>query len=313
MLADSTWSRYGRKVYLLKRIRAIVIVIAVISVVIVGVLAASRFQNDVVSEKRELLRVWNEGGYEQAREISKNALLNDPVDYFMLTINGFSAYQLGISQINNQNTIHFIDECIFSLRKALIQNNSASVDGRVCYVLGKAYGYKGVEYSDLAVKYLEMADNVSYDASDIPEYLGLAYAAYGDYRSSVEAFSRAFVPGSHPSDNLLLSIARSYMAMEDYDMAISYLRRCIDVSFDSRTVVLSRLMLAEIYVAVNDYDNAEAQYLSIISDTGDSANVNFLLGELYSLRGDATRARSQWRLAYRQDPAHAGARARLNI
>jgi tetratricopeptide (TPR) repeat protein len=204
----------------------------------------------------------------------------------------------------------FIDECIFSLRKALIQNNSSS-DGRVYYVLGKAYGYKGAEYADLAVRYLEMADSLSYDASDIPEHLGLAYAAYGDFRSSVEAFSRAFVPGRPPSDNLLLSIARSYMAMEEYDMAISYLRRCIDISPDSRAVVLSRFMLAEIYKTLNDFSAAENQYLSILNDTGENAEVHFQLGELYSLQGDTARARSQWRIAYRL--AHAGARARLNI
>ena len=185
--------------------------------------------------------------------------------------------------------------------------------GQVYYVLGKAYWYKGAEYSDLAVKYMEMANNVSYEATDIPEYLGLAYAAYGDYRNSVEAFSRAFIPGQLPTDNLLLSIARSYMAMEEYNMAISYLQRCVSASPDSNSVVLSRLMLAEIYRELKDFSNAEKQYMSILNETGETAEVHFQLGELYNLQGDATRARSEWRIAYRQDPLHARARARLNI
>ena len=160
---------------------------------------------------------------------------------------------------------------------------------------------------------MEMANNVSYGASDIPEYLGLAYAAYGDYRNSVEAFSRAFIPGELPTDNLLLSIARSYMAMEEYNMAISYLQRCVLISPDSNSVVISRLMLAEIYRALKDFENAEKQYISILNDTGETAEVHFQLGELYNLQGDTTRARSEWRIAYRQDPLHARARARLNI
>jgi tetratricopeptide (TPR) repeat protein len=186
-------------------------------------------------------------------------------------------------------------------------------DGRVFYVLGKAYRYKGPEYADLAVKYLEMAKNLSYDAIDIPEHLGLAYAAFGDYRSSVAAFSGSFVPGREPSDNLLLSIARSYMAMEEYNMAISYLQRCVDISPDSQSVVIARFMLAEIYRTLNDFDNAEIQLLSIIDETGETAEVHFQLGELYNLQGDTTRARAQWRIALRQDPTHARARVRLNI
>jgi len=271
-----------------------------------------RLRNNTTNERRDLLRVWNSGDYEQAYEISKNALIQKPVDYFFLSINGFSAYQLGISQINRQNTITYIDESIFSLRKALLHKESEN-DGRIYYVLGKAYGYKGAEYSDLAVKYLEIANNKGFEAQDIPEYLGLAYAAYGDYRSSVEAFSLAFIPGKPPSDNLLLSIARSYIAMNDYNLASGYLQRCIDYSPDSKTVVIARFLMAEINIASNDYYDAEIQFLSILNDTGENAEAHFQLGELYNLLGDTTRARSEWRTAFRQDPAHARARARLSI
>jgi len=103
------------------------------------------------------------------------------------------------------------------------------------------------------------------------------------------------------------------MAMEEYDMAAVYLKHCIDTSQDSKSIVVSRFLLAEIFGKSGDYDNAEKQYLSILSETGDDAEVHYQLGELYSLKGDATRARSEWRIAYRQDPAHQRARARLNI
>jgi len=312
MLAEKNRSRYGRHVYLLERIRNITVVFLVIFAIAASIFVVTRLKNGGNNERRELLRVWSEGDFEQAYKISKNALLEKPVDYFLLTINGFSAYQLGISQVNSYDKLAFIDESIFSLRKAMLQKE-ASGDGRVFYVLGKAYGYKGNEYADLAVKYLEMANNLSYEARDIPEYLGLAYAAYGDYRNSVAAFSLAFSPEKEPSDNLLLSIARSYIAMEEYSMAAVYLKRCIDTSPDSKSIVVSRFLLAEIYKTSGDLDNAEKQYLSVLSDSGENAEVHYQLGELYSLKGDTTRARSEWRIAYRQDPAHQKARARLNI
>jgi len=312
MLADKTRFRYGRQIYLLKRIRNITAVLLVIGAASAAVFFVSRVNKGGNNEKQELLKVWSEGDFEQAYEISRNALFEKPVDYFFLTVNGFSAYQLGISQINSHDRLQFIDESIFSLRKAMLQKEAFS-DGRVFYVLGKAYGYKGNEYADLAVKYLEMANNLSYEAGDIPEYLGLAYAAYGDYRNSVAAFSLAFTPEKEPSDNLLLSIARSYMAMEEYNMAAVYLKRCIDTSQDTRSIIVSRFMLAEVFKTSGEYDNAEKQYLSIINETGENAEVHFQLGELYSLTGDTTRARSEWRIANRQDPTHQRARARLNI
>ncbi|MCL2800853.1 MAG: hypothetical protein FWD28_03740 [Treponema sp.] len=312
MLSNKTWSSYGRHIYLLKRIRSIGIIFAAVLAIVMSIFFFSQLRSSVTNERREILRVWNDGNYEQAYNISKNALLEKPVDYFLLTINGFSAYQMGISQINNQSTLKFINECIFSLRKAVMKKEAAK-DGRVYYVLGKAYGHKGAEYADLAVKYLEMARKLSYNAQDIPEFLGLAYAAYGDYRSSIAAFSMAFVPGKAASDNLLLSIARSYIAMDDYQMAYGYLLRCVETSPDSRAVAMSRLMLAEIYRNTEEFSKAEEQYRKILEDSGENAEVRFQLGELYHLIGDTTRARSEWRTAYRQDPSHSRARARLNI
>ena len=264
------------------------------------------------NEKREISRLWEAGEYDKVFELSKNALFQKPMDNFLLIINGFSAYQLGISQINSQNTLFFIEECVFSLRKALI-NKASSSDGRVYYVLGKAYVYKGDAFSDLAIKYLLMAEKRNFHARDIPEYLGLAYAASGDYRNSVAAFSKAFVPDAQPSDSLLLSIARSYTAMGEYDMALGYLKRCVEISPDSKSIAVARALLAEVYKLSGDYKNAEQQLFIILTDAGENAETRFQLGELYFLQGDTTKARAEWRNAYRQDPVHARARARLNI
>jgi tetratricopeptide (TPR) repeat protein len=292
------------------RVIAAVVFIAAALIVLLSVIL--RPGNRVINDRRELLRLWNDGDFEQVYTISKNALAERPIDNFLLTMNGFSAFQLGISQINNHNTLSYINECIVSLRKAMLLKESAH-DGRACYVLGKAYSYKGDEYADLAIKYLEMAKSLSYNVRDIPEFLGIAYAACGDYRSSVEAFSQAFVPDKQPSDALLLSIARSYMAMEDFAMAAGYLKPCVDISADSKSVLVARLLLAENSAISGDHDNAVNQYISILNDFGENADVHYRLGELYSLKGETARARSEWRLAYRQDPAHTKARARLNI
>jgi tetratricopeptide (TPR) repeat protein len=277
------------------------------------------------SERKELLEYWNAGSFDQVYSTSGAALASRPLDYFLLTLHGFSAYQLGIAQINSSDTLGYIDDCVRTLRKALLLKSGRD-DGRVFYVLGKAYCYKGPAYADLAVLYLEKARAARYQAGDIPEYLGLSYANLRDYRGSVAAFSQALEPASPagdggpensgaagPSDVLLLSIARSYAALEELEAARAYLLRCIEVSRDVNTRAAARLLTAEILGKSGDAAGAEAQYAAVLEEAGENAEARYHLGELYAAGGDMTRARAEWRRAYRLDPAHAGVRARLGI
>jgi len=162
------------------------------------------------------------------------------------------------------------------------------------------------------VKYLEKARAVSYKAQDIPEFLGLSYAAIGDYRSSVAAFTLVLDGEKNPSDVLLLSIAKSYLALGELDSAYAYLIHCLEISRDSNTKTLGRLLLGNTLFRLGDIPGAEAEYLKVVEENSDNAEAHFQLGELYALGGDTTRARAEWRRALRLDPTHAPARNRLN-
>jgi tetratricopeptide (TPR) repeat protein len=300
------------------------------------------WRNRLKNEKRELLLLWEDGAYTEAFEISGEKLQANPMDYFLLTVHGFSAYQLAVAQINNFDTLKFIDQCIWSLRKALLTGNSVR-DGSLYYVLGKAYYYKGPSYADLAIRFLEEARGAGYEAGDIPEYLGLAYAAIHDFRNSVAAFTLALdpsdsqsraanppddnpgaTPGSDqigvsgeergpPSDLLLLSIARSYIALGDRDRAKAYLVRCMETSRDSASIITARLLLGGIFMETGGVEEAEAQYLAVLEMDEENAEAHFQLGEVYVSGGDPTRARAEWRRAVRIDPTHGPARTRLNM
>jgi len=263
-------------------------------------------------DRKELLRLWESGSFDEVFTRSQSELDSRPTDYFLLTMNGFSAYQLGISQINSLNAEQYFDRCIWSLRQAMQQKN-ADNDGRLYYVLGKAYSYKGENYADLTIKYLEEARKLSDTTADIPEYLGMAYYAVGDYRKSVAALSEALGTSAEgPSGPLLLFIARVYIALDEFDNARPYLQRCIEVSPDFRVVLDARLYLAEVLKMQGDIEGAVKQLQDIIAETGDNAEAHYQLGELYALQGNVTRARAEWRNAYKADPTHVKARARLN-
>jgi len=263
-------------------------------------------------DRKELLRLWDSGDYDEVFSISQSALDSRPTDYFLLTMHGFSAYQLGISQINSLNAEQYFDKCIWSLRQAML-DKKADKDGRLYYVLGKAYSYKGENFADLTIKYLEKARELSDSTADIPEYLGMAYFAVGDYRKSVAAFSEALGTSAEgPSGPLLLFIARAYISLGEFDNAHPYLQRCVEVSPDFRTVLEARLLLAEALKRKGDIDGAVKQLQEINAETGDNAEAHYQLGELYYLQGRIERARAEWRAAFKADATHAKARARLN-
>ena len=280
--------------------------------------------NQSSNERRDIRDLFDNEDFESAFLQSKELLTERPLDYFLLTVNGFSAYQLAVAQINNYDANIYLEEAIWSLRRAILINDTAEIH----YVLGKAYYHKGPSYADLAIKYLEKARDANFLAKDIPEYLGLSYASIQDYRSSIEAFSLALSgeyqniyyqagfdssAADSPSDILLLSIARSYIEMGEGDSARAYLMQCINISRDSRIVSTARLLLAGIYFDIGDFERAELEYLILLEENGESAEAYFQLGEIYFAQGDNTRARAEWRRALRVDSAYRPARMRLNL
>jgi tetratricopeptide (TPR) repeat protein len=268
--------------------------------------AYNKLKSSSSTGRRQLREFFDSGAFEEAYVKSGEMLEEKPLDSFLLTIHGFSAYQMAIAQINTFDTVLYIDDCIWSLRKALLSNTQ---DGRVFYVLGKAYYYKGPEYADLAVNYLEKAQGL-YKAGDIPEYLGLAYAVIRDFRNSVASFTLALT--EDPSDLLLLSIARSYLALGEIEPAHAYLLHCLEISRDSKTITAGRLLLGKTLAETGDLRGAEAEYFKLVEEDAENAEAHYQLGELYALEGDATRARAEWRRALRIDPTHGSARSRLN-
>ncbi|GHV66583.1 hypothetical protein AGMMS49928_01620 [Spirochaetia bacterium] len=307
MVNSGPQSKYGVSFHRKQVFHTAVTAVFILILLSLGGLLFINWRDKRKNDGLELQVLWAEGDYRQVFSASRTALENKPMDYFLLVMNGFSAYQLAVAQTGSSDVEAYIDACIWSLRKALLLQDE---DGRVYYVLGKAYYYKGTSYADLAVSYLEKARRLSFLASDIPEYLGLSYASLRDYRGSVAAFTQSL--GDNTSDILLLAIAKSYAELGDYDSARAYLLRCIESSLDYNTINAARLLLGDVLKDAGDAAGAEIQYLAIIAENGENAEAHFRLGELYFDQKDEIRARAEWRRAERINPAHAGARARFN-
>jgi tetratricopeptide (TPR) repeat protein len=315
MFEKQVLSDYGKRLRRKQIARTVIPTVFILILLSVSVPLLLGLPDKFGDDKKALKNLWEKGSYKETFDISGRMLSDVPLDYNMLIMYGFSAYQLALGQITEADKDSYIDACIESLRKAVLVKSSI-MDGPIAYVMGKAYFSKGPDYAELAVKFLEIAQQTSYSSPDMFECLGLAYAALHQYRSSVQAFSSALnvqEDAELVSDQLLLAFAKSYIELEDFDLATAYLNRCIDASKDYKMVARVRLYLGSIFFKQRNFSASEEQYLIILRDTGENADAHFQLGEIYAEKNDPIRARAEWRKAIRIDPVHAPTRQRLSL
>lgn len=304
-------SGYGT---LLMRRRALFSVVGILVVVLLVVASVYAFlkytDSNIGGDSSAVLKSWNAGNYDDVYALAKKNVQGKPLSSFWLVMQGLSAYQIAVSQINQGDTLKYIDESITALRKALMVGAGA-MDAKARYVLGKAYYRKGPQYADQAVEYLEQAIGAKFSSPDIYEHLGLAYASIKDYRASVIAFSKAL--GDKPTDLLLLAIARSYFELGEHEQAKAYLIRCAETTKDVAVAAQARLLLGMSYRKLSMNAEAEKEYLAVLNQDARNADAYVALGDLYAESGDTVKARAEWRKALRIDPAHGPSRSRLGM
>ncbi len=258
----------------------------------------------------QALAKWEQKDWKGCYDDAGDVLASRPLDPYWLTLRGFSAYQLASDQVASDQASALLEDSVFSLRKALIVG-SGKMEARIRYVLGKAYFQRGRYYADSAIQELSKARDLGFEASDLDEHLGLAAAELGEYRDSIVYLSRSLT--SSPSDLLLLAIARSYSELDEYGSAEAYYRRCIEATKDFDIEVGARISLSATLRALNRLDDAEAVLKPVLDANAENVDALFEMGELFAKKGDAVRARAEWRKIVRIDPANSRARARLSM
>lgn len=263
-----------------------------------------------------LERMWNGGNapdYEAIYETSSKILQENPFNNTALTYRGYASFFLAVSQLDTTLAQDYLDEAINNIRIALLSARSSLVP-QLEYMLGKTYFYKNTitsyYYSDLVVKYLTKAQDDGYKADDIAEYLGLSYASLGMTMESIASFTEALLV--RESDTLLLSIAEQYNKAGQNSAASQYLFRIINDSENDDIIVRSRILLGNIYVEEEKFDDAQKEFEAVIEKNDNSSDAHYGLGLVYEGQGDLFRARAEWRRALRIQVNHPGALQKLS-
>ena len=257
---------------------------------------------------------WASYDYQKVFELSKLYLQDHPQHNTALTYYGYACFFLSQSQTETQQAQFYLDESINALRVAMYEAPK-SIIPQLQYMLGRAYFYKNTiathYYSDLAVKYLLLAKENGYEADDIPEYLGLSYAALGMTMESISAFTEALLV--RESDSLLLAIAEQYCNAGEYKAAEQYLFRVVQNSQNDDIIVRSQNLLGQIYIDQGKYDDALKEFQNVLEKNKNSADAHYGIGVIYEKQGNMVAARAEWRKALKLQVNHEGALQKLNV
>lgn len=256
---------------------------------------------------------WEKRDYQAVYDIANNILEKKPLHNTARTLKAYSSFYIAVAQTENNDTQKYLDESINNLRIAL-QNAKKETRGQIEYMLGKAYHFKDKYssynfYSDLCIKYLRMAQNDLYHEDDISECLGLSYAALGDSANSIPALTEALLV--RETDVLLLEIAEQYYNTGAGNAAKQYLMRVNAISENEDVVTRSRIVLGNILIDEQKYDEAKKEFESILEKNENSADAHYGLGVIYEKQNDLVKARSEWRKCLRIQVNHPGAKQKM--
>lgn len=258
-------------------------------------------------------KYWDEYDYSSVYEISQNIIDKSPLQNSARTLHGYASFFLGVSQTNNSLSLDYIDEAIQNLRIALL-NCSDEARPQIYAMLGKSYFYKDsyssyIYYADLVIKYLNLAMDLGYKEDDMSRCLGLSYASIGMIKESIASFTEAL--NVRESESLLVSIAKQYCNNGQSNIAKQYLFQVLNSTSDDMISEMCHGILGEIYLEEGELDQAESEFLSILEKNEKFADAHYGLGVIYSQRGDAAKARSEWRRTLQIEANHSGALEKL--
>ncbi|MCQ2597973.1 MAG: tetratricopeptide repeat protein [Treponema sp.] len=290
----------------------IVVIATVISFSVFGIIKLNR--NRITA--RTLARYWSEtdfSKYEKIYNDGKLLLQNEPFNNTALIYYGYSCFYLAVSQTDSSEIQKYLDECISSLRLAIYSAREKTLP-QIHYMLGKAYFYKNKIaenfYADLTIENLNKALVLGYEADDIYEYLGMSYAALGKTTESIAAFSEALLV--RESGNLLVSIAEQYMKNGMTSSSKQYLYRVINSSDNDLLIEKSRIMLANIYLEEENYEDAQKEFEEVLKNNKNSDDAHYGIGVIYEKQGNLVLARSEWRNTLKIRANHQGALKKLS-
>ena len=137
----------------------------------------------------------------------------------------------------------------------------------------------------------------------------MIYFQLEQFNKALSSFLKAELVES--SENLFMTIGKTYYRMERYDEAESYLKKIWSRPGDEELNLNARLLTGSIYIAEKNWMKAETWVREILKEHSDSPEAHYQLGLIYEKKEERVKDRAEWRKALALDSRHTGAKKKL--
>lgn len=275
---------------------------------IFGLLYHQKYKN--IPSISELSEDWESSSYNSVYLKSEIILKNEPFNAQALAFRGFSSYYIYVSEPEEASNIAYLENTIVSLRQAMYFLSEGE-QGKLSYILGKAYYQKGEYYADLALKYLSIAENSGINFIDLHEFKGMAYLLLGEEEEAISSFTLALK--ETPSPLLLYILGETYLKIEDFQNAKQYFFETISKTKDELLQLKCRYHIGRILFDEGEFERAKGEFETIIAKDDDSSDAHYGLGLVWEQQGQLAKARSEWRKALKINPSDEKIREKLKV
>ena len=240
--------------------------------------------------------------YSKVIDLSDAYLQTYPENSDILLLKSFALFNFAYLSAPTPDLVdlNMIWDSIRIIRKALVIGISPSMQGISSYILGKNYYLLSGQHLYTAINYLSDSINKGYDANDTYEFLSAAMLETNQVDQAILLLKDRIEHSTAFSNYLLL--LDIYLDQQQVDNATQLLTEGESIAHTELEKIAFQIREARIMLLLKDLTQAENILSDIIELYPKSIEAHFYLGNVYEQLGDISKARFEWRKAYKMSP-----------
>lgn len=262
------------------------------------------FRIQVVQEDmiQDITTAWETDNYLRVIELSNKFLSEYPANSSVIMLRGFSYFTHAFLSSHDKSQVdtNLIWRSIQDIRKALVIGVNKDLEGSAYYVLGKDYYLLSDEYLDASINYFIKAIDSGYEQDDMYQFLSMAYFTVGEKELAIESIKTGIK--KYPNLSLYLKLIDMYIDLGDLDKAEDTILTSKDIARSDMEKLALDIRVARVELEKDNTDKAINLFSSIIETYPQSVEAHYYLGNVYEKIGDKSKARYEWRQAYKLSP-----------
>lgn len=272
------------------------------------------YQIQITKEKKvEAINTeWKSNNYDTVITLSTQYLQEYPDSSNIYVLRGFALFTLAFLSSNDTTEIDttLIWKSVYDIRRALVLGLDKDLEKSAYYILGKNYYLISGKYLHDSISYLDKSIEHTFIPNDIYEFLSSAYIDLGELDMAIKTLKEGLQNNKMLS--LYLKLIDIYLDIENTNEAKKMILEARAITYTEIEKLSLQIREARIETKNNNLDVSINLFSSIIELYPESVEAHYYLGNAYEKQGNKSKARYEWRTAYKLSPYWNEVIAKLN-